>query len=135
LRRIFRSASLSNEHDREVLLANSEALELSATGVREGRTRVATTRDGTIAGFVTVVPVTSSVLELEDLFVDPDWMRRGVGRRLVSEVAAHARGQGITHLQVTANPHADAFYRNAGFIHLYDTETELGSGSRMELVV
>jgi Acetyltransferase (GNAT) family len=60
---------------------NPEALEFSGSGVSEGRTPVAVAADGTVLGFITGLPLEGSVLEVEDLFVDPNWMRRGVAPR------------------------------------------------------
>jgi GNAT superfamily N-acetyltransferase len=135
LRRIFRRSSLSNAGDREVLLANSEALELPDGGVAQGRTRVAVAADGAVLGFITGLRLDGSVLELEDLFVDPDWMRRGVARRLVADLIATARLDGVACIQVTANPHADAFYRSVGFVYSHDTETQFGPAPRMQLAI
>jgi GNAT superfamily N-acetyltransferase len=133
LRHLFRRSSLSVEAFREVLLAHREELELSDSGVVDGRTRVAVASDGTIVGFITRLSLGRSALEVEDLFVDPDHMRAGVARRLMSDLAAAARHDGITAIQVTANPHAVAYYRSVGFVHLHDTETRFGSAPRMQL--
>ena len=135
LRGIYRRASLANEGDRDALLANPDALVLAADGVAEGRTRVAVTAEGTILGFATGVPTESSTLELEDLFVDPDWMRHGIATRLVADQIQHARRSGIVRIRVTANPHAHAFYRAVGFAHLHDIDTPFGTGWLMELVI
>src|SRR3954452_6608744 len=77
LARIFRAASLSTAADRDALLAHPEALTLSDDLLARGRTRVATFADGTVVGFAATRPTDPGVLELEDLFVDPDAMRRG----------------------------------------------------------
>jgi GNAT superfamily N-acetyltransferase len=135
VRGLFRRSSLSNEGDRAALLANPEALVLDEDNVAEGRTRVAVAADGTILGFATVLLVEDSTFELEDLFVDPDWMRQGIATRLVSDLIAQARNRKITRITVTANPHAHGFYRSAGFAHLRDVETPFGPGSRMELAI
>jgi GNAT superfamily N-acetyltransferase len=135
LRRVFSRSSLSNEGDRAALLGHPEVLELAGSGVAEGRTRVAVSPDGTILGFATYLPLNGAVWELEDLFVDPDWMRRGVARRLIDELEAAASAAGITSMEVTGNPHAEAFYRSVGFVHLHDIETRFGTGSRMRLQV
>ena len=135
LRGLFRRASLSNEGDRDALLANPDALVLADDGVAEGRTRVAVAPDGTILGFATVLSVEDSAFELEDLFVDPDWMRQGIATRLVLDLIAQARTTKVTRITVTANPHAQAFYRSAGFARLHDVETRFGPGSRMELAI
>jgi GNAT superfamily N-acetyltransferase len=133
LRRIFRCSSLSNEGDRELMLAHPELVGPADEAVAEGLTRVAVAPDGMILGFATARRLESGALELEDLFVAPDWMRRGVGRRLVADVVARARREGIDRIEVTANPHADAFYRRVGFVHVRETETQFGPAARMEL--
>src|SRR3954466_3441913 len=81
LARIFRTASLSNAGDRDVLLAHPDALTLPDDVLASGRTRVATKTDGAVVGFARTQPTERGVLELDDLFVDPDAMRRGVARR------------------------------------------------------
>ena len=113
LQGVFRRAALSNAGDRELLRARPEFLEWSGDAIAGGRVRVAV-EDGTVAGFATTLPVEGG-LELEDLFVEPDRMRRGVARRLVEDVLDTARAQGVVHVWVTANPHAMAFYTAVGF--------------------
>ena len=90
LRDVFRRSSLSNEGDRDLLLARPEVLELADEGITEGRTQVAVGADDAIRGFITTRPVGACGLEIEDLFVDPDWMRAGVASRLVEDVLATA---------------------------------------------
>jgi GNAT superfamily N-acetyltransferase len=132
LREVYRRASLSNSGDVAQLLAHPEVLLLTDDGVNEGRTRVATRMPDHIVGFVTTRR-TGRVLELEDLFVDPDWMRRGVGRALVRDVVSLALQDNLYRVEVTANPHAFSFYENVGFVHDGDVDTPFGSGSRMHL--
>jgi ribosomal protein S18 acetylase RimI-like enzyme len=62
-------------------------------------------------------------------------MRRGIGTRLIADLIAQARDGKLERIMVTANPHAYAFYRSAGFVHLHEVKTQFGSGSRMELAV
>ena len=133
LREVFRRSSLSNESDRMALLAHPDVLELSDQAVAEGRTRVAEA-DGRVIGFATWLG-TGEVTELEDLFVDPDWMRRGVGRALVHDQIALARQRGVRRFEVTGNPHARAFYETVGFIGDHEVDTLLGRGLRMHLDV
>jgi len=115
LQDVFVRASLSNEHDRELLLEHPEWLLLSSAGVSEGRMLAAVDGDGGAVGFVTYL-VVDGVAELDDLFVDPQWMRRGIGAALVVEMAARVHGLGFDTLEVTANPHAMAFYARLGFV-------------------
>ena len=133
LRDIYRRASLSNEGDRMTLLANPDALEFPGLGGDDRRTRVATA-DGRIAGFATSVPA-GDLIELDDLFVDPGWMRQGAGRALVLDAVAVARELGAGRVEVTANPHALVFYGKAGFIADHEVQTRFGAGIRMHLDV
>ena len=127
LRDLFRRSSLSNEGDRASLLAHPEVLEFSGLAVEEGRTRVAVV-DGRIVGFATLLGN-----ELDDLFVDPDGTRHGIGRALVLDAAAVARTQGLERIEVTANDHARGFYESVGFVLGETVETAFGRGSRMHL--
>ena len=131
LTEVFRTASLSNEGDRENLLAHPEFLEFSDAAIVEGRLRLAEI-DGVIVGFVSGIRVGCEV-ELEDLFVAPDWMRNGVATRLVTDLIERSRAAGASHLVVTANSHAMAFYLKAGFHGSEEVETYFGPGARMYL--
>jgi GNAT superfamily N-acetyltransferase len=126
---IFRSASLSNKGDRENLLAHPELLRLSDNAILEQRVRLAAI-DGRTVGFATSSRHGTRI-ELEDLFVDPDWTRRGVATRLIADLVARSRADGASTIAVTANPHAMAFYISVGFRGSDTVETELGSGTRM----
>jgi GNAT superfamily N-acetyltransferase len=128
---VYRRSSLSNDGDRDRLLASPDSLVFDPASVREGRTRVALA-DGRIVGFATTSTV-ADVAELDDLFVDPDWMRRGVATQLVLDVEAVARSHGATRVEVTANDHALAFYLQVGFVAGGRVETEFGAGTRMRL--
>ena len=111
---IYRSASLSNAGDRDNLLAHPEYLILGPEGLAEGRTYVAEEK-GVLVGFATWNEA-GGTIELEDLFVDPGWRRRGIATALVNRIADVLRARGVERLEVTANPHAGGFYGAAGFI-------------------
>jgi GNAT superfamily N-acetyltransferase len=132
LQDLFRRSSLANQGDREVLLAHPDALEWSDRAVIAGHTRVATRADGLIVGFVTILPG-GAHLELDDLFVDPDWMGQGIGRALVADAGATAADGGVRRIEVTANPHALGFYQKVGFVPDAAIETRFGPGVRMHL--
>jgi GNAT superfamily N-acetyltransferase len=131
LQGVFRRAALSNAGDREVLLAHPEALVWSGEAIAGGRVRVAV-EDGAVVGFATTVPADGG-LELDDLFVEPDRMRRGAGRRLVGDVLDMARADGVAHVWVTANPHAMAFYTAVGFVPDGTAPTLFGPAPRLRL--
>lgn len=131
---IFRAASLSNEGDVAALRAHPDALMFGGNSLADGYTRVATTYDDQIVGFATLLPA-GDVLELEDIFVAPEWMRHGIGRLLIHEVLTISHDQKVGRIEVTANPHAFAFYESVGFVHDGQVETAFGLGARMHLAV
>lgn len=136
LQRVFRAASLSNPGDAPHLLAHPEFLVFTGDGIAGGRTRLAETGPvalSTVLGFSTVVPVSDRELELDDLFVDPPFQRRGVARALIADAVESARAGGYRRLSVTANPHASAFYSAVGFLGGAQVATALGEGLRMHL--
>ena len=130
---IFRDASLSNDGDRTMLLEHPEFLVFDAAALQEGRTHVALA-DDQVVGFVTT-RFDAGVCELEDIFVDPAWMRHGVGTRLMSAAVDVTRAADIGRIEVTANGHAMDFYRRVGFVLDGDIELEYGHGYRMHLTV
>ena len=130
---VYRRASLSNEGDRDNLLAHPEFLILGPEGLAEGRTHVAE-QDGTVVGFATWAEADGTV-DLEDLFVDPDYRRRGIASELVRRIAEVLRARGVQRLEVTANPHAMEFYRSAGFTDCGTADTDFGAAPRMVLML
>jgi len=126
---------LSNAGDRDSLLAHPEALTLPDDVLASGRTRVATKTDGTVVGFARTQPTDRGVLELDDLFVDPDAMGRGVARQLILRIVAEAASEDVVRIDVTANDHALGFYRAVGFLTGAPVDTEFGSAQRMHLDV
>jgi GNAT superfamily N-acetyltransferase len=132
-RGVYRRASLSNAGDRDNLLAHPEYLILGPEGLAEGRTHVAE-EDGSVVGFATWAE-TAGTIELEDLFVDPGHMRRGIATALVGRIAEVVRARGAERLEVTANPHALGFYRAVGFIDCGTTRTVFGAAPRMVLML
>jgi GNAT superfamily N-acetyltransferase len=130
---VYRSASLSNAGDRDNLLAHPEHLVLEPEGLAEGRTYVAE-EEGSLVGFATWIEA-GGVVELEDLFVDPGWRRRGIAAALVSHITQVLRARGVERLQVTANPHAMGFYHAVGFIDCGVVGTVFGTAPRMVLAI
>ena len=130
---VYRRASLSNASDRDNLLAHPQYLILGPEGLAEGRTYVAE-EDGSLVGFATWAE-TDGTVELEDLFVDPGYLRRGIATALVGRIAKVLRARGTERLEVTANPDALGFYRAARFIECGVAATDFGAAPRMVLLI
>ncbi|WP_395675107.1 GNAT family N-acetyltransferase [Inquilinus sp.] len=92
---------------------------------------IVATLDGTIAGFVTVLPRDDGAAELDDLFVDPAAWRRGLGARLVAEAERRAAALGARALHVVAGERARLFYERCGFRVTGPVMTDLEPASAM----
>jgi len=118
---------------RDQLAAHRDAITPPHQAIAEGRVRVAVDASGHRLGFSVVLPVENGRCELDDLFVEPDWMRQGVGRMLVDDVRTRAGAAGASFVDVTANPNALGFYARLGFEVTGQASTRFGSAPRMTL--
>lgn len=117
---------------RAQLAAHPDAIELSAHLIAAGAVRVAE-QDGVIVGFASLLAPRGGGCELDGLFVEPERMRHGVGRRLVDDARRIARKRGATRIDVVANPQALAFYQRVGFTTSGEARTRFGMAPRMSL--
>ena len=62
------------------------------------------------------------VCRLEDLWVEPAAMGRGLGRALFERAAAYGREHGCTRMEWEAEPNAIGFYERLGATYLRDSE-------------
>jgi GNAT superfamily N-acetyltransferase len=120
-------ASLTNDGDRQALLANPDAIEIPLEQITAGRVFVSELSGATV-GFSAIEPRVDGETELDALFVEPNIRRHGVGRLLVEYCAEIARRQGSKMLHVTGNPHAQDFYIACGFKQIGTIETRFGVG-------
>ncbi len=89
--------------------------------------------EGRVAGFATVLLCEDGGAELEDIFVEPDLWRRGIGRALMAEAAHRAKHGGALVLRVIANSRALEFYRSCGFEVVGEVQTLFARAPRMEM--
>lgn len=125
-----RRASLANDGDRTMVLANPDMIDIPLVQFEEGCVLVAE-RDGVPLGLAVVLPRDDGSAELDGLFVEPSAWRQGIGRHLVDAASTHARKRGAAALHVIANPHAGTFYGACGFELLGEARTEFGPAVAM----
>ena len=70
--------------------------------------------DGEIVAWAALVPPAEGVAVLDDLWVDPAWIGRGLGSRLFRVAADRARELGAERLEWGAEPNAIGFYEKLG---------------------
>ena len=87
--------------------------------------------DGRIAladgddAWASIVPQ-GDVCVLEDMWVDPPAMGRGIGARLFRRAAAQARELGATRMEWEAEPNAVGFYEKMGGRHIGERVSSWG---------
>jgi GNAT superfamily N-acetyltransferase len=129
---VQRRASFIWETYRDALVAHPEAIDVPAEQVQAGNVRVVTDDDDVPVGFSAII-IRGERVELDGLFVAPEWMRRGLGGALVADVVTRARSAGARRVEVVANPGAVPFYERHGFRQTGTTETRFGPAPRFTL--
>jgi N-acetylglutamate synthase-like GNAT family acetyltransferase len=132
LEALQRRSSMHQPMYQAQLAAHPDAIELPAGQITAGLVRVAE-QDGVVVGFAVLLDRSGRSCELDGLFVEPDRMRSGVGRRLVEDATRVARERGATSIDVVANPQAVAFYEAVGFSRVGEAQTRFGPAPRMSL--
>ncbi len=59
---------------------------------------------------------------LADLWIEPEWIGKGVGSRLFRHGARHARREGAKRLEWEAEPNSIGFYERMGARYVRDSE-------------
>src|SRR4051812_22596676 len=134
LERLQRRSSAHGPMYRAQLAAHPDAIKLPTEQITAGLVRVAQQSDG-VVGFAVLLERFGDACELDGLFVEPDRMCSGVGRRLVEDAKRIARERGATRVDVVANPQAVAFYEAVGFEPAGQAATRFGPAPRMSLAV
>jgi GNAT superfamily N-acetyltransferase len=65
---------------------------------------------------------------LENLFVDPDAIGKGVGQALLQHALSLTKAEGYSHLFVEADPNAEAFYLKYGAYRIGERESGIQAG-------
>lgn len=83
--------------------------------------------DGEVAGWHRVT-MHGARAELEDLWLEPRWIRTGRGRLLFEHAVGVARRHHATRLEWDAEPFAEGFYRAMGGVEIGRTESVVEEG-------
>jgi GNAT superfamily N-acetyltransferase len=81
---------------------------------------------GRVVAWAGLLPPDGDVAVLDDLWVDPAWMGRGIGSALFRRAAERAAALGARRMEWEAEPHALGFYRKMGGRRLRETVGEWG---------
>jgi ribosomal protein S18 acetylase RimI-like enzyme len=106
-------------------LSNNESVIFAAIDNQNGETIP--------AGFTQLYPLYSSVRAqknwiLNDLYVEANYRKQGIGRKLIEAAMQYAKGEGATYIQLETMPDnitAQRLYESIGFIQYNPFEGEL----------
>jgi GNAT superfamily N-acetyltransferase len=112
-------------YDRERVIPWAAQGDFSPAGLRAKETFVADA-GGRAVAWASLIPK-GEVCWLDDLWVDPDRMRQGLGSRLFRHAAERAAALGAERLEWEAEPNAVPFYERMGGRYARDSgESEWG---------
>jgi len=86
-------------------------------------------KNGTPIAFYTLLEKNSKAW-IENLWVLPEWMGRGVGRDLFFHALSRSRLKGHLILQLEADPNALAFYQRMGMVQIGENHYEVDGQPR-----
>ncbi len=69
---------------------------------------------GNAVGFYSLERISAAEVELSYLFVDPAFIGKGYGRKLITHAQEEARQLGYSKMIIQGDPNAERFYRSAG---------------------
>ena len=104
-------------YDAEFLEACRDELTVDPDRIDSPAHRMAVARIGqVIAGYYSLERLGPQRWELNALFVDPAFIRRGIGSQLLAHALGGAQASGARSVKVQSDPDAELFYRRAGAI-------------------
>lgn len=77
----------------------------------------------------------SDAAELADLWIEPEVMRRGHGRRLFQHAATTAAHLGFTYMSIQSDPHAEGFYRAMGALRIGEAPSTVFPDRQLPLLI
>lgn len=127
LNAVMRDASLAVESGEvlRLLLAEPQHLEVDISLLECGQIFVATV-EGELVGFASYLVGGSHDAELDGMFVQPEFWRRGLGKLIFEAVERELTSRGATGIRVVAGMSAVDFYKAVGFKIVGKEKTPLG---------
>lgn len=89
--------------------------------------------DGRIAGFYSIAP-RGEVARPDYLFVEPEFLRQGIGSVVLAHALDQARELGMTKVLVESDPEAEGFYVRAGGARVGAVQSTVEKGRMLPVV-
>ena len=122
-------------YDAAFMAASADALTITQAMIARGRVLVAESAQHEILGVATAEPLQAKgAFDLGHLFVEPDAMGTGVGRKLFEATVALIAAEGARRLVILADPFAEEFYRRVGARRVGDAPSDSIPGRRLPVL-
>ena len=125
---LMRAFSAELHYEAPVLVRDATISLVAATTVDDPKN---TSR---VVGFCRIVPKGDGVGELDALFVHPDWIGTGTGRRLIVATCRLAADWPLTRLEIQSDPYAEGFYLALGAVRIGTRESGSIRGRELPLL-
>lgn len=118
------------------LEAAREHLKLTALQIGEGWGEIAVDSQNRWLGYYFILPKAFEC-QLEHLWVEPDFIRKGIGQKLLDQAIQSVKRAGfLDTIRVFSDPKAEGFYLKNGFIRVGEKPSKVEGGpSHPELVL
>ena len=90
-------------------------------------------RHGELLAFYAFNYVDYQTAELEALFVEPQYIGSGIGRRMIEHAKSTARSRRVTRIIIQGDPHAERFYLAIGAVRYGSRESSSVPGRQLPL--
>lgn len=120
LREIARASKGYWGYDPARIVEWADGMDFSAEGLAS-RERYAAEVDGRVVGWSAIIPK-DDVCWLDDLWIEPEWIGRGIGTELFRHAMARGRELRAARIELEAEPNAIGFYEKMGARFVRDSE-------------
>lgn len=90
-----------------------------------------------IIGFFSLIKIDKNTVKVDCLFMYPEFIGNGNGRRLINSVIELATTMSVNRIILDSDPNAQKFYEHFGFIKYAEIETSIKNRflPQMELII
>ena len=78
-----------------------------------------------IVGYYSFFHESENIIKLDNLFVLPEFIGKGLGKILMSDFLKRLKNQGIQKVVLNSEPNAEDFYAKFGFVKVGQIETSI----------
>jgi GNAT superfamily N-acetyltransferase len=122
-------------YDADFMRLSDAALTIAPDFIAQGGVLAAEDASGRLLGVASIAPMEEGgVFDLVHLFIEPDFIKSGLGRALFDAAATLARARAGRILTILADPNAAGFYRRMGARDLGDAPSDSIPGRTLPLL-